>query len=143
MSRPFGAALSIGHTRIIVSPSSTKPCKRVCSPSTSSGVKPPNKSSNSNRFASEVKSAEPMTVTKSDKPVWAVIYCSPSISLPTLSLEASTLPLEASTLSLDPSKLFVVALISLIKSATGTLFCFKRPNQCISSEVGSSSVRST
>ncbi len=54
---------------MIVSPSSTKPCNRVCSPSTSSGVNPPNKSSNSKRLALDVKSAEPITVANSDKPL--------------------------------------------------------------------------
>ena len=69
MRRPFGAALSIGHTRMIVSPASTNPCRSVWSPSTSSGVNPPNKSSNSKRLVLDVKSAEPMTVAKSDKPL--------------------------------------------------------------------------
>ena len=39
--------------------------------------------------------------------------------------------------------LSISALISFINNAIGTLFCFKSPNQCISSAVGSSSVRST
>ena len=68
--RPFGAALSIGQTRMIVSPSSTKPCNRVCSPSTSSGVNPPRRSSNSKRLVLDVKSADPITVAKSDNPLW-------------------------------------------------------------------------
>ena len=54
---------------MIVSPSSTKPCNRVLSPSTSRGVKPPKRSSNSKRLVLDVKSAEPMTVANSDNPL--------------------------------------------------------------------------
>ena len=53
----------------MVSPSSTNPCKRVWSPSTSRGVKPPNRSSNSKRLTLDVKLAEPITVANSDKPL--------------------------------------------------------------------------
>ena len=69
--RPFGAAESIGHTKMIVSPGSTNPCNRDCSPSTSSGVNPPSKSSNVRRSRFDVKSVEPTTVAIADKSGYA------------------------------------------------------------------------